>query len=189
MNKTGSSSTAGAAAMDMKGLDALDRHLDRLWRIQKDNKERQQPQRPPKEWVMDPAKLLVKHAIGRGAFSQVHRGVYEGQDVAVKLLSWGSDEAGDRHEVDSLRTEFWKEVSVWFRLDHPNITKCIGCITGKSEIKFERKRDKIGVPRNICCIVSAYQPGGTLTSYLKKNRRMKLPFPTIVKLSLDLARG
>ncbi|KAJ4827391.1 hypothetical protein Tsubulata_023261 [Turnera subulata] len=180
MNKKGTS-----AAVNMKGLDALDRHLDQLWRIQKENNEKQQQQRSPKEWEMDPAKLLVKQAIGRGAFSQVHRGVYDGQDVAVKLLDWGSEEhEADRNGVDSLRTLFTKEVSVWFKLEHPNVTKCIGCMTGKPEIKFERKRDQVGVPRNI-----AYQPGGTLTSYLKKHGRTKLPFPTILKLSLDLARG
>lgn len=34
------------------------------------------------EWEIDPAKLLIKSVIARGTFGTVHRGVYDGQDVA-----------------------------------------------------------------------------------------------------------
>lgn len=34
------------------------------------------------EWEIDPAKLIVKGAIARGTFGTVHRGTYDGQDVA-----------------------------------------------------------------------------------------------------------
>lgn len=35
-----------------------------------------------KEWEIDPAKLTVKSVIARGTFGTVHRGVYDGLDVA-----------------------------------------------------------------------------------------------------------
>ena len=34
------------------------------------------------EWEIDPSKLLIKTVIARGTFGTVHRGVYDGQDVA-----------------------------------------------------------------------------------------------------------
>ncbi|KAM2076120.1 hypothetical protein FF1_038946 [Malus domestica] len=44
------------------------------------------PRRHRQEWEIDPSKLLIKSVIARGT---VHRGIYDGQDVAVKLLDWG----------------------------------------------------------------------------------------------------
>ena len=38
------------------------------------------------EWEIDPAKLLIKSVIARGTFGTVHRGVYDGQDVAGIFL-------------------------------------------------------------------------------------------------------
>jgi hypothetical protein len=34
------------------------------------------------DWEIDPAKLIIKGVIARGTFGTVHRGVYDGQDVA-----------------------------------------------------------------------------------------------------------
>lgn len=34
------------------------------------------------EWEIDPSKLVIKGVIARGTFGTVHRGVYDGQDVA-----------------------------------------------------------------------------------------------------------
>lgn len=34
------------------------------------------------EWEIDPSKLIIKGVIARGTFGTVHRGVYDGQDVA-----------------------------------------------------------------------------------------------------------
>ncbi|MBA0697542.1 hypothetical protein Goari_021080, partial [Gossypium aridum] len=34
------------------------------------------------EWEIDPSKLIIKSVIARGTFGTVHRGMYDGQDVA-----------------------------------------------------------------------------------------------------------
>ena len=34
------------------------------------------------DWEIDPSKLLIKSVIARGTFGTVHRGIYDGQDVA-----------------------------------------------------------------------------------------------------------
>ncbi|KAJ4903694.1 Serine-threonine/tyrosine-protein kinase catalytic domain protein [Raphanus sativus] len=91
------------------------------------------------------------------------RGVYDGQDVAVKLLDWGEEGHTSEAEIVSLKADFAQEVAVWHKLDHPNVTKFIGATMGAS------------------C--------GALKSFLIKNRRRKLAFSVVVQLALDLARG
>ncbi|XP_062202071.1 uncharacterized protein LOC133904613 [Phragmites australis] len=86
--------------------------------------ELQTPLRQCREdWEIDPAKLVIKGVIARGTFGTVHRGVYDGQDVAVKLLDWGEDGHRSEQEIFALRVAFAQEVAVWHKLDHPNVTK------------------------------------------------------------------
>lgn len=44
------------------------------------------PKRHRQEWEIDPSKLIIKSVIARGTFGTVHRGVYDGQDVAGMFL-------------------------------------------------------------------------------------------------------
>lgn len=141
------------------------------------------------EWEIDPAKLIIKGAIARGTFGTVHRGIYDGQDVAVKLLDWGEESHRSEAEIASLRAAFTQEVAVWHKLDHPNVTKFIGATMGTSELNIQTENGHIGMPSNVCCVVVEYCPGGALKSYLIKNRRKKLAFKVVIQLALDLARG
>ncbi|XP_031092624.1 serine/threonine-protein kinase STY13 [Ipomoea triloba] len=152
------------------------------------------PQPPPPsrqrfDWEIDPAKLIIKSVIARGTFGTVHRGIYDGQDVAVKLLDWGEEGHRTDAEIASLRAAFTQEVSVWHKLDHPNVTKFIGATMGSSGLNLQTENGQIGMPSNICCVVVEYLPGGALKSYLIKNRRKKLAFKVVVQMALDLARG
>lgn len=100
-----------ADQIDLKSLDEqLERHLNRAWTMEKNKKKNQEdysaatttssaavvaPAAPPttttnsrrqrQEWEIDPAKLIIKSVIARGTFGTVHRGVYDGQDVAGQL--------------------------------------------------------------------------------------------------------
>ncbi|MCD9644434.1 hypothetical protein HAX54_032643 [Datura stramonium] len=141
------------------------------------------------EWEIDPSKLIIKTVLARGTFGTVHRGVYDGQDVAVKLLDWGEEGHRTEAEIASLRAAFTQEVSVWHKLDHPNVTKFIGATMGASGLNIQTENGHIGMPSNICCVVVEYLPGGALKSYLIKNRRKKLAFKVVVQMALDLARG
>ncbi|XP_004241510.1 serine/threonine-protein kinase 52 [Solanum lycopersicum] len=141
------------------------------------------------EWEIDPSKLIIKTVLARGTFGTVHRGVYDGQDVAVKLLDWGEEGHRTEAEIASLRAAFTQEVSVWHKLDHPNVTKFIGATMGASGLNIQTENGHIGMPSNICCVVVEYLPGGALKSYLIKNRRKKLAFKVVVQIALDLARG
>ncbi|GJN15303.1 hypothetical protein PR202_gb02202 [Eleusine coracana subsp. coracana] len=128
---------------------------------------RQQSRPRREDWEIDPAKLVVKGVIARGTFGTVHRGIYDGQDVAVKLLDWGED--GHRSEQD--------------------IVAFIGAIMGARDLNIQTENGHIGMPTNICCVVVEYLAGGALKSFLIKNRRKKLAFKVVVQIALDLARG
>ncbi|CAN4115482.1 unnamed protein product [Withania somnifera] len=185
-----------ADRIDLKSLDEqLQRHLSRAWTMEKQKsnkggenyKDREIPIKHA--WEIDPSKLIIKTVIARGTFGTVHRGIYDGQDVAVKLLDWGEEGQRSQAEVSSVRAAFTQEVSVWHRLDHPNVTKFIGAAMGTPDLNIQTENGFIGFPRNLCCVVVEYLPGGNLKSFLIKNHRRKLTFKVVVQLALDLARG
>ncbi|KAE9610067.1 putative dual-specificity kinase TKL-Pl-4 family [Lupinus albus] len=141
------------------------------------------------EWEIEPSKLIIKSVIARGTFGTVHRGIYDTQDVAVKLLDWGEEGQRTEAEVASLRAAFIQEVVVWHKLDHPNVTKFIGATMGSAELQIQTDNGLIGMPSNVCCVVVEYLPGGTLKTFLIKNRKRKLAFKVVIQLAVDLARG
>lgn len=83
-----------ADQIDLKSLDEqLERHLSRAWTMEKKREdggsgtgEKEKVTTPRQEWEIDPSKLIIKTVIARGTFGTVHRGIYDGQDVAGKLL-------------------------------------------------------------------------------------------------------
>ena len=60
---------------------------------------------------------------------------------------------------------------------------------GTTGLEICTESGQLDIPLNICCVVLEYLPGGTLKSFLIKNRRKKLPFKVFMQLALDLARG
>ncbi|KAI3807043.1 hypothetical protein L1987_22963 [Smallanthus sonchifolius] len=200
-----------ADQIDLKSLDEqLERHLNRAWTMEKNKKKQPEfedsataaaaavtlsskatatTRTERQDWEIDPSKLLIKGVLARGTFGTVHRGVYDGIDVAVKLLDWGEEGHRTEAEIQSLRAAFTQEVAVWHKLDHPNVTKFIGATMGSSDLNIQTENGQIGMPSNICCVVVEYLPGGALKNYLIKNRRKKLAFKVVVQMALDLARG
>ncbi|KAJ0095676.1 hypothetical protein Patl1_16163 [Pistacia atlantica] len=176
-----------SASMENIDLKKMDEQLSRLfnqapWKAQKniDILEEFGGKESAKEkWEIDPRKLIIEEVIGRGAYGSVHRGLYNGQEVAVKIIDWGEEVPRTRDKIAALRIAFKQEVSLWHNLNHPNITKFIGATMGLLTS---------GKPSCLSC-VAEYLPGGTLRSYLIKNRKRKLPFRIVIQLALDLARG
>jgi len=94
MKKSESGGYVRADQIDLKSLDEqLQRHLSRAWTMEK-NKEKEEEEvegrstRSRQEWEIDPSKLVIKTVIARGTFGTVHRGIYDGQDVAGSTLSY-----------------------------------------------------------------------------------------------------
>ncbi|KAB2625447.1 serine/threonine-protein kinase HT1-like [Pyrus ussuriensis x Pyrus communis] len=177
-----------ADKIDLKNLDIqLEKHLSRVW---SKNIERT---RPKEEWEIDLAKLEIRYIVARGTYGTIFRGTYDDQDVAVKLLDWGEDGYATVAETAALRASFQKEVAVWHKLDHPNVTKFIGASMGTSDLKIPTKGSSsdgvISHPARACCVIVEYVAGGTLKQYLIRNRHKKLAFKVVVQLALDLSRG
>ena len=72
-----------ADQIDLKSLDEqLERHLNRALTMEKNKKKDEFGDCAKYEWEIDASKLTVKSVIARGTFGTVHRGIYDGQDVA-----------------------------------------------------------------------------------------------------------
>ena len=84
-----------ADQIDLKSLDEqLQRHLSKAWTMEKNKSKVDEGGgggggggggKLPiarQEWEIDPSKLIIKSVIARGTFGTVHRGIYDGQDVA-----------------------------------------------------------------------------------------------------------
>lgn len=145
------------------------------------------------EWQIDLTKLDIRNVIAHGTYGTVYKGVYDGLDVAVKVLDWGEDGIATEEETRILRDSFQKEVAVWHKLDHPNVTKFVGASMGTSNLKIPMKSnstdDHNSLPSRACCVVVEYLPGGTLKRFLIRNYRKKLAFKVVIQLALDLSRG
>eukprot|EP00252_Welwitschia_mirabilis_P018358 TRINITY_DN407_c0_g2_i1.p1 TRINITY_DN407_c0_g2~~TRINITY_DN407_c0_g2_i1.p1 ORF type:complete len:366 (-),score=78.12 TRINITY_DN407_c0_g2_i1:189-1286(-) len=175
-----------ADTIDLKNIDAqLERHLSKAWTLQRESN------RSKEEWEIDIDKLSLQTKLATGTFGTVYKGRFDGQDVAVKLLTLGEDSYQTPAEKAALRAAFQQEVAVWHTLDHPNVTKFLGASMGSSDIvgRSHNSQGGIETPPNSCCVVVEYLPGGTLKSYLIKHSRSKLPFDVVIQLSLDLSRG
>ncbi|KAF3611695.1 hypothetical protein DY000_02049140 [Brassica cretica] len=175
-----------ADRIDLKNLDIqLEKHLSRVWsrNIEKNPK-------PKEEWEIELVKLEMSNVIARGAYGIVYKGIYDGQDVAVKVLDWGEDGYATTAETSALRASFRQEVGVWHKLNHPNVTKFVGASMGTTNLKIPSSAEmENSLPQRACCVVVEYLPGGTLKQYLFRNRRRKLAIRVVVQLALDLSRG
>ncbi|MBA0802101.1 hypothetical protein Gohar_012430, partial [Gossypium harknessii] len=155
-SESGGGGYVRADQIDLKSLDEqLHRHHSRAWSLENNRNGKEEggfgiggrvggPSNTVRrqEWEIDPSKLIIKSVIARGTFGTVHRGIYDGQDVAasvllifiatipfmlrknaVKLLDWGEEGHRSEAEIATLRAAFTQEVVVWHKLDHPNVTK------------------------------------------------------------------
>ncbi|XP_076941532.1 serine/threonine-protein kinase 54-like [Bidens hawaiensis] len=131
-----------------------------------------------------PLKLVFGKVIGRGSFGVVHKGSYQGQTVAVKVLDFGNTRV-TKAMMECMKNDFMKEACLWQNLDHPNVTKMIGATMSMKT----NSRSKKSKTESDCCIVSEFVKGGSLRSYLLKNRKKKLPMKTVIQFALDIAKG
>ncbi|XP_044475346.1 serine/threonine-protein kinase STY8-like isoform X2 [Mangifera indica] len=74
------------------------------------------------DWEIDRRILKIGERIAFGSCGDLYRGVYLGQDVAVKILL-------SEHLHDALKDEFAQEVAILRQVQHRNIVRFIGACT------------------------------------------------------------
>ncbi|KAJ6939083.1 hypothetical protein NC651_005506 [Populus alba x Populus x berolinensis] len=119
----------------------------------------------PGDWEIDRRLLKIGERIASGSCGDLYRGVYFGQDVAIKIFR--SEQLNDTQEE-----EFAQEVAILREVQHKNVVRFIGACTKSPHL----------------CIVTEFMPGGNLYDYLHKNHSI-LELPQLLKFVIDVCKG
>ncbi|KAK5584881.1 hypothetical protein RB653_006499 [Dictyostelium firmibasis] len=116
---------------------------------------------------IEESELQILQFLGEGALAEVHKGIWKGKEVAVKIFNEGSF---------SFRLEdFLKEVAILGLISHPNLLKLKGaCIAPRST-------------NSTFMIVTELMHKGTLLEVINKNK--PLPLEDIIKYAISVAQG
>ncbi|KAL4565878.1 hypothetical protein LXL04_029984 [Taraxacum kok-saghyz] len=109
--------------------------------------------------------LNIGEKVASGSCGDLHRGVYIGQEVAVKIFR--SEQLNE-----ALENEFAHEVTILREVCHKNVVRFIGACTKQPNM----------------CIITEYMPGGSLFEYLHKNHH-NLSLPQLVQFAIDVCEG
>ncbi|KAK6118795.1 hypothetical protein DH2020_047486 [Rehmannia glutinosa] len=117
-----------------------------------------------------------------------YRGVYLGQDVAIKVLR-------SEHLNNSLEVEFAQEVAILRQaldrcLTPTSVVLLDKTIMTQIQVQHENVVRFIGACTKLphLCIVTEYMPGGSLYDYLHKNH-LVLKLPQLLKFAIDVCKG
>ncbi|XP_074272538.1 serine/threonine-protein kinase STY46-like isoform X1 [Silene latifolia] len=122
-------------------------------------------QAEPGKWEIDRKLLKIGEKIASGSCGDLYRGLYLGQDVAIKFLK-------SEHLSEGSEDEFAQEVDILRQVQHENVVRFIGACTKSPNL----------------CIVTEYMPGGSLYNYLHRNRK-NLQLSELLKFATDVSKG
>lgn len=112
--------------------------------------------------------VTLKRCIGSGGFSNVYHGLWQGRDVAVKMM-----QGEGASNMDSL----YKEVELLARIDHPCIVRLYACCLQAPNV----------------CLLEEYCKGGSLDDLLYGNRlrphrkARRLEYSDILHIATDVS--
>ena len=133
-------------------------------RIPKEELEMMRNSSQDDDWEIDPADIAFHDRIASGAFGDLFKGVYCGQDVAIKILRGVHD--------DSVQyQEFLQEVAIMRKVRHRNVVQFIGACTKKPHL----------------CIVFEYMKGGSVYDHLRNSGTY--PIQHVLRTALEVCRG
>ncbi|XP_021898629.1 serine/threonine-protein kinase STY46-like isoform X6 [Carica papaya] len=75
-----------------------------------------------RDWEIDRRLLKIGERIASGSCGDLYRGVYLGQDVAIKILR-------SEHLNEAIKDEFAQEVAILREVQHKNVVRFIGACT------------------------------------------------------------
>lgn len=115
----------------------------------------------PEKHILDRQKLNTGELIGKGNFSEVFEGVYNGEPVAIKIL-----------KDQNAAYDYLLEANVMVTLDHPNLVRFVGLIQEHS-----------------LTIVTELLSKGSLLDYLRSRGRSAITPKELVKFARDTCAG
>ncbi|KMZ73575.1 Protein kinase family protein, putative, expressed [Zostera marina] len=116
------------------------------------------------DWEIDMQLVEKGEKIGSGSCGDLYHGLYQGQEVAIKILKF-------EHLTHSVEVEFADEVNILRNIEHRNVVCFIGACTK---------------PR--LCLVTEYMSSGSVYDFLHKNQNL-LELPMLLKIALDVCKG
>ncbi|KAG5047966.1 hypothetical protein JHK85_009069 [Glycine max] len=116
-------------------------------------------------WRIGAGCLRYENKIASGPFSDLYKGTFCNQDVAIKVL---------KHESlnDNMLREFAQEVYILSKIQHKNVVKFVGACTK---------------PPNLY-LVTEYMSGGSMFDFLHKQKTV-LALPSLLKVAIDVSEG
>ncbi|KAJ5068734.1 serine/threonine-protein kinase sty46-like isoform x1 [Anaeramoeba ignava] len=117
-------------------------------------------------WEIDPNDLKFNKLVGVGGFGKVYKGVWEGTEVAIKVLL---PEKINDENIESFR----QEVEVMGALRHPNIVLFMGAHMIKEPY----------------CVITEFMEGGSLFDLIHKKKDIVLSSSQMKNILLGIARG
>ncbi|XP_052732029.1 serine/threonine-protein kinase STY46 isoform X2 [Vigna angularis] len=116
-------------------------------------------------WRIDAGRLRYEKKIASGPLTDLYKGTFCNQDVAIKVL---------KHENlnENIQREFAQEVYILSKIQHKNVVKFVGACTK---------------PPNLY-LVTEYMPGGSMFDFLHK-QKTALALPCLLKVAIDVSEG
>ncbi|XP_027904581.1 serine/threonine-protein kinase STY46-like isoform X1 [Vigna unguiculata] len=116
-------------------------------------------------WRIDAGCLRFEKKIASGPLSDLYKGTFYNQDVAIKVL---------KHENlnENIQREFAQEVYIISQIKHKNVVKFVGACTQSPNLY----------------LVTEYMPGGSMFDFLHK-QKTALALPTLLKVAIDVCEG
>ncbi|XP_057435115.1 serine/threonine-protein kinase STY46-like isoform X2 [Lotus japonicus] len=114
---------------------------------------------------IDPKCLRLEKKIASGPFSDLYKGTFCNQDVAIKVLK-------DENLNDDIRKEFAQEVYILSKVQHKNVVKFVGACTKPPNLN----------------LITEYLSGGSMYDFLHLHKTV-LALPSLLKVAIDVSKG
>jgi len=156
----------GRTDSDLVSMPTRDRlaYQELEMRVPKEELELMKRSTQDDDWEIDPGDIAFHDRIASGAFGDLFKGTYCGQEVAIKILRGVQN--------DSVQyQEFLQEVAIMRKVRHKNVVQFIGACTKKPHL----------------CIVFEFMKGGSVYDHLRISGLYSTTH--VLRIGLEVCRG
>eukprot|EP00899_Mesostigma_viride_P013737 jgi/Mesvir1/22364/Mv17866-RA.1 len=124
------------------------------------------------DWLLDAAQLQRGERLGSGATGQLYRGLYRGQEVAIKVFDTDNVETSLKDLGENIEL-FKQEVGIMRQVRHKNVVQFIGACLAWPNL----------------CIVTELMGGGSVADALSRRQGGGLEMPVLLNVLRGVCRG